>query len=576
MLQRSRLVVLFAAFAAAATADDDDGDGPPGFQTSQQAMLTCTGCRTGGVIPILSVGDTPPNGYTFEAIPDGISLIGGGGGDDDDDDDDFRLRGSDDDDDDDGGRAEILINHELSLVPFPGTRQDPSNSIVGRIQLNGDAEVVRSSVAIPSSAGYQRFCSNFLVDREHGFRRPLLFTNEEARDLVLRQEESWRATPADRSRPAGSGAGRRRGRLRRQERLVQVDLRHGPAQPRELGRPAGLGRPVILSGDDTFDAPASQLYMYTAQSGQDVWDDKGKLYAFVSDNAGDQRLRRRHGRHDGDRALHRGSAGDRNRQGRRRRQRGHLGRLRLPDAGRRGAADAAMPDGPQWVLEHWSNLNNVFQFIRIEDTAYDRRNSRIMYMADTGEPRAIPHAERAALQRGASSTVGSYMNGRLWKLELGRDPLVGAKLSILPNANFDLNGYANANSPHQPDNMETTRNAIYFQEDPGAHNSSNPPTTAAFPPFPNATNARIWRYDLRTGALRVIAEVNQTVPGAPTTLAKGTWESSGIVDASSEFGRGAFLVDIQAHQWDVPTNSHPGQNRQREQGQLLLIKVRDP
>ena len=66
------------------------------------------------------------------------------------------------------------------------------------------------------------------------------------------------------------------------------------------------------------------------------------------------------------------------------------------------------------------------------------------------------------------------------------------------------------------------------------------------------------------------------MPGAPTTLAKGTWESSGIVDASRVFGRGAFLVDIQAHQWDVPTNTHPGQNRQREQGQLLLIKVRDP
>jgi hypothetical protein len=232
-----------------------------------------------------------------------------------------------------------------------------------------------------------------------------------------------------------------------------------------------------------------------------------------------------------------------------------------------------MPDGPQWVLEHWSNLNNVFQFIRIEDTAYDRKNPRIMYMADTGEPRAIPHAN-GRLQRGGSTTVGNYMNGRLWKIELGKNPLHRAKLSILPNANFDLNGYANANSPHQPDNIETTKKAIYFQEDTGGHNSSAP--AAHFPPFPNATNARIWRYDLKTGALRVIAEVNQNVPGAPTTLVKGAWESSGIVDASAAFGHGAFLVDVQAHGWDVPTNSHPGQNRQREQGQLLLIKVKNP
>ena len=48
----------------------------------------------------------------------------------------------------------------------------------------------------------------------------------------------------------------------------------------------------------------------------------------------------------------------------------------------------AMPDGPQWVLEHWSNLNNVFQFIRIEDLAYDRTNGKTLYFADTGEPRA--------------------------------------------------------------------------------------------------------------------------------------------------------------------------------------------
>jgi hypothetical protein len=61
-------------------------------------------------------------------------------------------------------------------------------------------------------------------------------------------------------------------------------------------------------------------------------------------------------------------------------------------------------------------------------------------------------------------------------------------------------------------------------------------------------------------------------------LAKGAWESSGIVDASSMFGRGAFLVDVQAHGWDVPagTGNDPPAVPQREQGQLLLIKVRNP
>ena len=45
----------------------------------------------------------------------------------------------------------------------------------------------------------------------------------------------------------------------------------------------GYGHPVVLTGDDTFDAPASQLYLYSATSGNAFWNDEGKLYAFVSD-----------------------------------------------------------------------------------------------------------------------------------------------------------------------------------------------------------------------------------------------------------------------------------------------------
>jgi hypothetical protein len=568
------LVVATAGFAvAAAWADDDDRRGhhgkhgkheKSGFLTSQAAMLTCGECKTNGVLPILSVGDQPANGYRFEAIPDGISFIGGG-------------RGWHDDDDRRHGEknAEILINHELSLVPFPGTRQDPSNSIVGRISLNGKAEVMKSSVAIPSSAGYQRFCSNFVVDKEHGFHRQLLFTNEEARDIVLRQEDSWHGPPpgVSLSEPGAEQAGV----------VVAYDVKSGAYKTiYGMGRHnhensvavPGYGKPVILSGDDTFDAPASQLYMYTAKSGKHVWQDKGKLYAFVSDNPaindyGDVSVGMTvTGRFiEVPREIATGKDADDGSEV-------TSADFGYPTPAAAVPPTAAMPDGPQWVLEHWSNINNVFQFIRIEDTAYDRKNPRIMYMADTGEPRAVPHAN-GRLQRGGSTTVGNYMNGRLWKIELGKkNPLLGAKLSILPNANFDLNGYANANSPHQPDNIETTKHAIWFQEDTGGHNSSAP--AAHFPPFPNATNARIWRYDLKTGDLKVIAEVNQNVPGAPTTLPKGNWESSGIVDASDAFGRGAFLVDVQAHGWDVPTNTHPGQNRQREQGQLLLIKVKNP
>ena len=65
-------------------------------------------------------------------------------------------------------------------------------------------------------------------------------------------------------------------------------------------------------------------------------------------------------------------------------------------------------DGPQWVLEHWSDLNDVFQFIRIEDMAYDKRPGmqNVVYMADSGRGTA------GAPQPGRST------NGRIWKMVL--------------------------------------------------------------------------------------------------------------------------------------------------------------
>jgi hypothetical protein len=532
-------LIALAALPAAA------GDGP-GFHTTQPAMLSGVGGTT--VTPIISVGDTVGD-YMFEAIPDGISFS--------------KINGR--------GTADILVNHELSLVPFPATRQDPSNALVSELRLHQkSAGVLKGNYVIPSSAGYQRFCSNFVVGPEHGFERELLFTNEEARDIVLRQEDSWHQPGVQLSEPGAEQAGV----------VVAYDVKSGVYRSiygmgrhnheNSVGIP-GYGYPVVLSGDDTFDAPASQLYLYKAASGAAVWNDQGKLYAFVSDNPAINDY--------GDLSTANPSVT------------GHF--IEVPRAIATGKINGrevtsadfgyprptdpdpfpsqpspAMPDGPQWVLEHWSNLNNIFQFIRIEDTAYDRTNGKILYLADTGEPRAIPDARTTRLRRGLSSTRGPYMNGRLYKLVMNSsDPLGTATLSILPGANFDDLGYNNAAAPHQPDNVESTRTAVYFQEDPGSHNAQ--------PANPAATNARIWRYDLATGLLRVVAEVDQS---SSPVVNRGTWESSGIIDASAVFGRGAFLVDVQAHQWDMPAGpgNDPPAVPQRERGQLLLIRVPNP
>lgn len=535
-MRRTRLVLAVCAFAltatlsSAAAARDNDG----GFKTAAAPMLEGKSGWTAEAI--LSVGDTLPGGFVFEGIPDGIAI--------------GRINGR--------GTADVLVNHELSLVPFPATRQDNLNATVSRLRLSQHGGgVLKGEYVIPQSAGYQRFCSNFVVGKEHGFERDLLLTNEEARDIVLRQADSWHQPSVSLTEPGAEQAGV----------VVAYDIKSGAfTSIYGMGRHnhensvavPGYGYPVVISGDDTFDAPASQVYLYTAASGADVWSDNGTLYAFVSDNPaindyGDLSSGMSVGGHfiEVPRAIATGKIDGRE--------------VTSADFGY--PAPTGIPDGPQWVLEHWSNLHNVFQFIRIEDTAYDRDDPRVMYLADSGEPRAVPNAATGRLMRGPSGTRGPYPNGRIFKLTLGSDPLTGATLEIL--ADFDTGatgGYDNPNAVHNPDNVETTEDALFIQEDPGSHNAQ--------PALPTATNARIWRLDLGTGGLTVVAEVDQSVPGAPS-LPNGAWESSGIVDASSILGPGAFLVDVQAHRWDEPVSggNDPPAAPFREHGQLLVLRA---
>jgi len=532
-------LALLAVLATGAAAGNNDS----GFKTSAAKMLD--GRNGWSTEAIISVGDTLPGSYTFEAIPDGIAI--------------GNVNGQ--------GTVDILVNHELSPVPFPATRQDGLNATVSQLRLNQhSAGVLKGDYVIPQSAGYQRFCSNFVVGAEHGFDRTLLFTNEEARDIVLRQADPWHQPGVQLSEPGAEQAGV----------VVAYDVKSGAFRSiygmgrhnheNSVGVP-GYGYPVVLSGDDTFDAPASQLYLYKAASGTDVWNDNGALYAFIADDPaindyGD--VTEAMGAVPGHfipvpRDIATGKLG------------GDLSArditsLDFPDPDY-PTPPAGIPDGPQWVLERWSNLNNAFQFIRIEDTAYDRNNPRVQYLADSGEPRALPDATTGRLRRGPSGTEGPYPNGRIWKLTLGSNPLQGATLDILPGANFDALGYRNPNAVHQPDNVETTSEGLYIQEDTGGHNAQSPS-------FPTATNARVWRYGLPAGGLTTVAEVNQAVPGAPA-LNRGSWESSGIVDVSSVFGRGAFLLDVQAHGWDETLsggNDAPAVPK-REHGQLLLLRA---
>ena len=502
--RRAFALTLVAATAVAVSATAVAGDNGSGFKTTAAAQLTAVKAGV-EVTPILTVGESLHDGYVFESIPDGIA---------------FKNRGR--------SRTDVYVNHETSTVPFPFTAatgvgfNDFTNAMVSKLTLDRhSAGVLRGSYVIPSEANYQRFCSSFLATREHGFERDILFANEEATDVVNRTGTAWPATPANGSNPEQAGV------------VVAYDVKSGDYKAiYGMGRHnhensvalPGYGEPVVLSGDDTFSAPASQLYLYNADSSAQLWGDHGRLYAFKSDNAAVND----YGDISGTQTV----------------------------AGRFIAVPEEIAKGDQTALENWSNANNVFQFIRVEDIAYDRNHPNVVYFADTGEPRALPDAATTRLRRGPSGTAGPYPNGRIFRIELDpSDPLATATLSVLIDS--DTGGYGNVNAIHQPDNVETTANSLLIQEDPGSHNQG-------------ATTARIWRYDLSDGTLEVIAKVDQSQrPATPL----GAWESSGIIDASAAFGSDAFLVDVQAGTLVVESEVRGTLTYEREGGQLLLVRI---
>jgi hypothetical protein len=537
------VVAVFAATAA--------GRGAPGFKTSHGPMIDPVAA---GVTyePLITVGDRIGD-YMFESIPDGISIA-------------------------DGRRdtLDVYVNHETSTVPFPynGTTgvgfNDFTNSLVSKLAMTSTGHIKEASYAITSDQNWQRFCSNFLATRQHGFERPLLLTNEEGIDWVNRTGTAWPTT-------IGSPSARQIGAV------VAIDEKSGAVRPIwGMGRHnhensvaiPGYGHPVVLSGDDTFVSnPAqSQLYSYIAKNGHQVWNDQGDLYAFVADGVDDY--------YDFPVGSTMSVTGKFVKVPK------DIATGRMPDGRDMMAADKGYPpppndgtwqrdavtgqgiDGPQWVLEHWGDTQpqKVFQFVRVEDVAYDREHSNVVYVVDSG---------RGATSAGGNAFTSS--NGRVWKLVLDKkDPTKVTSFSLLIEG--DDKPVKAIDEIHQPDNIESTEDFLLITEDPGSSQQFPFGSTD-----PAATTARLWRYDLSSGAMDVVAKVNQSADEGPTDEDAagrgnlGAWESSGIVDASKLFGPGAFLIDVQAGTLVIDEEVRvEGRNTltyQRDGGQLGLLRI---
>jgi hypothetical protein len=568
--------VLAMAMAISGTTALAAGNG--GFQTSQPSMLTKVKAGV-SITPLLTVGDDLPNGYQFEAIPDGISV---------------RPSGQ--------RRVALFVNHETSKVPFPYVTANPTaansesdfdNSQVSQLMLNAAGRVLDASFVIPSSAGFQRFCSNYLATSKEGFDRDIFFTNEESPDYVFRQENSWPPPIGDPNEEENGVV------LALDPSTGDYDTIYGMGRHNHENDVAipGFDDLVVLSGDDTFTsgpltippggpnletsaASQSQLYSYIASDTDELLADDGNLWAFVSDDEGIDDY------YDFAPGSTQSVSGQfipvpKN-----------IATGKNADGTEIKAADVGFPlpptdgswqrdlrsvaplgiDGPQWVLEYWSQLHNVFDFVRVEDIAYDNRPGmgNVVYVVDSGRGSA------------GISEAGRSTNGRVWKVVLDPDdPTQVTSLSIAVEG--DDNPVKTLSEVHQPDNIETTKTGLLLTEDPGS--SQQFPVDSV---DPAATTGRLWFVPF-SGMPQVIVKINQSADGGSTDVDGrpngnlGAWETTGIVDASAAFGPGAFLINVQAHTlWVekalgpdtfIDANTDPDFTYKREGGQLLLIRI---
>lgn len=299
--------------------------------------------------------------------------------------------------------------------------------------------------------------------------------------------------------------------------------------------PGGWDQIALLSGDDTFFPPFpawSQLYLYLAGNENAIWNDTGTLWAFQVTRT-DQGAVNPADPFNGANDYGDIQSGD-DWQGR---------FIRVPLKIARGLRGNA---APQNALDDWSNQNNVFQFIRVEDTAYDVNHPRVVYIADTGDRRMVPDPTTGRLTRNPSTgPFGAFPNGRVFRMEFNKNnPRRVSSFSILLNG--DTGGPAGLGPIHQPDNLGSSTGSLMVQED-----------TSQLP------NSRVWRYDFATATWSIVASVND--PG---------WESSGIVNVSQWFGEGSWLLDVQAHNVFVHTEpGPPGVTLKREGGQLVLMHI---
>ena len=392
------------------------GQGKARFRTEIDAMLKPGADAPAGVVidPIISVGDELDSGFVFDSIPDGISLVEHG-----------------------QGRVDLYVNHETSLVPFPGTLTDYTNSHVDLLALNQCSAGVLRVDAIPSEANFQRFCSNFLATAE----RP--------------SDRSVHERGSDRHRePAGSRLARRSRGSQPEQAGVVVALDIEPASTRPSTAWAAT---TMRTASRSPATTTSSCCLATTRSARPP----------PSSTATSRRTPTPCGTTRAD--CGRSSA-----------------RMATTTTAISPSATTSPASSSPSRATSRSATRTPSRTGRTRTTCSSSSGSRTSPTTATTRTSCTsptpasrgpsPIAATGRLQRGPAGTMGPYPNGRIFRMVLDdADPTQVDSLTILIDA--DAGGSGNRRRCTSRTTSRRPRDSLLIQEDPGSHNQFAVSTT---------------------------------------------------------------------------------------------------
>jgi glycerophosphoryl diester phosphodiesterase len=199
-------------------------------------------------------------------------------------------------------------------------------------------------------------------------------------------------------------------------------------------------------------------------------------------------------------------------------------------------------------------------FQRLEDIAEDPNRPGTFYFVTTGT--VNKQGQGAAAGEAATPAEAENPYGKLYRFSLNSaDPTASIN-------NFELLLEGGPETGVSFDNIVVDKNGhVLLMEDETAFGGD---VMVA-----QNRNGRIWSYDIASGEVKPLFEIDQQAAGAKFDNGNGGWETSGIVEIDShpQLGRSSYLFDVQAHgikngvdlnQFNVLNGNHV------EGGQILI------